>query len=111
MLIHRHRARVSARESWPLAVCCTAIGFEALRDDTTGAQNTAVGDGALHDNTNGNFNTAVGLAALAENQTGDSNTAIGWGALSENTGNSNTAAGLEKDTLRNIAKNCAKTVC
>ena len=72
----------------------TAIGFEALRNDTTGAQNTAVGDSALHHNTNGNFNTAVGLATLAENQTGDENTAIGWGALSANTGNSNTAAGL-----------------
>jgi hypothetical protein len=72
----------------------TAIGFEALKSDTTGDQNTAVGDSALSRNTIGNFNTAVGIFALSANQTGVSNTAIGWAALGDNTGNENTAAGL-----------------
>jgi Chaperone of endosialidase len=89
----------------------TALGDNALLNDTTGFQNTATGDGALfsntegtgsaatgafalENNTTGNFNTATGSGALQNNTTGDENTATGAGALLSNTtGNFNTATG------------------
>jgi hypothetical protein len=89
----------------------TAIGFAALKLDTTGAHNTAVGGQALLNN-NGSFNTAVGenalvftttgsmnmalgQGALANNKTGSSNTAMGFQALNANTGNGNVAVGFQ----------------
>jgi endosialidase-like protein len=78
----------------------TAIGFEALRNNTSGSHNTATGFWAMrggfdNDNiTTGEFNTAMGSTAFFNNRTGDDNTAIGYGALSSNrSGNFNTATG------------------
>jgi hypothetical protein len=72
----------------------TALGSAALAD-TTGAENTAVGNDALENNTTGNGNTAVGAGTLALNETGQSNTAVGKQALILNTtGSANTAVGL-----------------
>ena len=45
----------------------TAIGYQALQLNTSGADNTAIGDQALLNNTNGNYNTANGAGALYYN--------------------------------------------
>jgi len=72
----------------------TAVGYQALRDNTTGHNNTALGFNALRDNTTGFKNTAVGNIALRYNTGGDENTALGQAALLSNTtGNHNTAVG------------------
>jgi len=71
----------------------TAIGFNALSRNTASG-NTAVGDQALPNNTNGIQNTATGAAALFKNTTGNNNTANGNGALFSNTGSNNTADGV-----------------
>src|SRR5260370_32482788 len=47
----------------------TAIGFQALVNNTDGIQNTAIGSQALSGGA-GNFNTAVGFQALFSNTTG-----------------------------------------
>ena len=72
----------------------TAIGWQALQNNTLGDWNTAIGADALGDNTEGRFNTAIGVNAMWHNLTGSSNTATGVGALVGNTtGSSNTATG------------------
>jgi hypothetical protein len=53
------------------------VGYQALRENTTGSRNTAHGFSALFGNTTGVGNTANGYAALAGNTTGDRNTALG----------------------------------
>lgn len=74
----------------------TAMGYFALRGNTTGTNNVAIGNKALSTYA-GSFNTAVGDSAMANttNTFGDSyNTAIGSRALASNTvGNSTTALG------------------
>jgi hypothetical protein len=94
----------------------TAVGANALRDDTTGFYNVAVGSGALAGNTVGQQNTAIGAGALSEsdasfnsavgfralfmNTTGFHLTGIGAAALRNNTvASDNTAIGT--DALRN----------
>lgn len=73
----------------------TALGFWALRSNTTGYTNTAIGAGALDQNTTGHHNTANGVGALSYNIQGVANTATGTSALSKNsTGNYNTANGV-----------------
>ena len=57
----------------------TAVGYEALYNSTAGA-NTAVGSRALDANTTGTGNTAVGNQALTSNTTGVNNIAVGNGA-------------------------------
>ena len=71
----------------------TAIGFKALENNTTGILNTAIGTTALELNTSGGANTATGYQALIDNTTGFSNTATGAAALEHTTGSSNTATG------------------
>jgi Chaperone of endosialidase len=72
----------------------TALGSDALLNNTTGTGNTAIGTGALTFNTTGFNNTATGQSALTFNKHGYNNTAIGVGSLNMNTeGNSNTAVG------------------
>jgi hypothetical protein len=53
------------------------VGYQALRENTTGSRNTAHGFSALFGNTTGVGNTANGYAALAGNTTGSFNTAVG----------------------------------
>jgi Chaperone of endosialidase len=73
----------------------TAVGFNALRSNTTGSDNTAVGAQALQSNTTGGANTATGFDALFSNTAGNNNTAMGAGALFFNTtGGNNTAIGI-----------------
>ena len=87
----------------------TAVGSEALRNNTEGWTNTATGAYALYANTTGYNNTANGTYALSTNTTGSGNTAQGNYALFANTtGYLNTATGvvaLRKNTsgYRNTA--------
>ena len=79
----------------PAGVDNTAMGFQALYNNTTGSENTAHGFQALFNN-NADDNTANGSQALFNNTTGFENTANGVNALGNNTtGNSNTATGLD----------------
>src|SRR5262249_12160417 len=55
----------------------TAIGFDALYNNTTGFSNTATGANSLFSNTTGVSNTANGVNALYNNTTGEENTATG----------------------------------
>jgi len=72
----------------------TAIGINALNQNTSGFKNIAVGNIALFNNTVGNKNTGVGYGALFGNTTGSNNTAVGDGvAYSMTTGDRNTALG------------------
>jgi trimeric autotransporter adhesin len=88
----------------------TAVGFNALRADTSGQYNVAVGSFALASNTTGDFNMAIGTEALRDNNanfnlaigfrvgfmntTGNHLTGIGAAALRNNTtGSDNTAIG------------------
>jgi hypothetical protein len=68
------------------------VGYQALRANTTGANNTAHGYRALYSNTTGTNNSAVGYGALYSNTTGASNTANGFGALYNNTTGANNSA-------------------
>jgi hypothetical protein len=70
----------------------TAVGYEALKNNTTGIGNTALGFNALLYDFSGLDNTATGYHALRIS-TGSFNTASGSNAMSWNTGSSNTAVG------------------
>jgi len=74
----------------------TAIGRDALRENTSASFNTAIGRSALELNKTGFDNTALGTEALRLNTIGDSNTAIGRSALTAiRVGNQNVAVGFE----------------
>jgi hypothetical protein len=71
-----------------------AFGISALSCNTLGNNNTAIGEGSLRSNTTGNYNTGVGSIALEFNTTGIRNTALGRYALGKNiAGGCNTAIG------------------
>lgn len=71
-----------------------AIGFDALKNNTSGGANIAIGYNALQKNTSGYDNTAVGYLALNNTTTGYDNTALGIGALGNvTTGRNNVAIG------------------
>jgi len=87
-------------DNWDDGKLNTAVGYQALYENTTGPDNTATGAYALFNNLNGSNNTANGYLSLYSNQNGGSNTAIGDGALQQNTtiglnsGIGNTALGV-----------------
>ena len=84
----------------------TAVGFQALFNNTTGISNTANGYQALFGNIDGFFNTANGAFALANNRIADDNTATGYIALSSNTtGIQNTVTGAFALANNRIANN------
>ncbi|MCX6781610.1 MAG: hypothetical protein NTW66_00585, partial [Candidatus Magasanikbacteria bacterium] len=66
--------------SWNLADNNTAVGLEALQQNTTGYQNTAVGGSALSRNVTGYFNTAVGQTSGFYNVAAINTTFIGYAA-------------------------------
>lgn len=80
----------------------TAVGIEALVNNTEGKGNTAFGYQALKAQTGYKlYNTAVGYQAL-ENNLGDYNTAVGSNALGSHTnGYGNVAMGM--DALKNLS--------
>jgi hypothetical protein len=72
----------------------TATGYLSLASSTTGVGNSAFGSQALVLTTVGNFNTASGYQSLYSNTSGANNAALGAFALSSNTvGANNTAVG------------------
>ena len=74
--------------------CNTAVGFQALKDNTEGEKGTAIGANALANNTTGLCNTAVGHEAGCNNTTGIKNVAIGdVSLLCTTTASHNTAVG------------------
>ncbi len=73
----------------------TAIGYQALNNNTIGVDNTAVGASSLFSNTS-SYGTAVGALALYSNTSGSSNTAMGYFTMIFNTtGSANTATGYQ----------------
>jgi hypothetical protein len=77
----------------------TAVGLNALTNDTTGQYNVAVGSRALENNTTGNFNMAIGTEALQQNNA-NFNLAIGFRVLFMNT-TGNHLTGIGAAALRN----------
>ena len=74
----------------------TAVGYNALRDNSGGEQNVAIGEAAMFNNTLGFRNVAVGQSSMRENINGYYNTVIGEEALYYNQiGHSNVAIGRE----------------
>ena len=72
----------------------TAVGDQALSNNTTGGNNTATGAQALQNNTTGNFNDALGAFSLQNNVSGFSNNAFGFDTLFSNIRSAaNTAVG------------------
>jgi hypothetical protein len=89
-----------AGNSTTSACCNTAVGFDALFGNTTGAFNNAVGGWALYGDTSGGDNVAEGLDALSSNTTGNGNTAIGFEAgIGNVSGSSNTFVGFNADNV------------
>jgi len=68
-----NRARLSPRESWPLAVCCPVFS----RQKVAGIGNIADGVAALQTNTTGDYNIALGYVAGINLTTGGNNIDIG----------------------------------
>jgi len=76
------------------ATYAVAIGFEALKSNTSGYANSAVGYKALKTNTTGWNSTALGKNSLFSNTTGADNFAGGTvAAYSNTTGSANTTLG------------------
>lgn len=71
----------------------TAIGYQALRDNTTGQSNVALGNNSLLLNQTGIQNSAMGYNSLRSNVGGSNNTAYGFYTLFNNTADNNTALG------------------
>ena len=71
-----------------------AIGMGALRDNTTGKNNTAIGIDTLSENTTGEYNLAIGNSSMEHCESGRLNTAIGRFTLNQITnGAGNVAIG------------------
>ncbi len=70
------------------------IGYESMKENTTGSYNTALGPFTLDANVNGVSNSAFGYLSLSTNYTGSYNTGIGYEAMQLNyDGLANTAVG------------------
>lgn len=69
------------------------IGYQALRNNTTGANNVAVGSSAMAGNITGGNNAAFGFNTLQFNTGGSNNAAFGYLALQDNTASANSAFG------------------
>lgn len=86
----------------------TAVGNNAMANNTTGRRNTAIGSQAMFTNTTGYYNVAVGSYAQFGMTTGDYNVAIGNQCQQFLTfGNSNVAVG--NGTMVNMANGSDNT--
>jgi trimeric autotransporter adhesin len=84
---------------------CTAMGFQSLTV-STGWSNSAVGYDALKVNTTGSFNTAMGVQALSANISGIANTGYGYQSLLSNvSGGYNSATGMVSLNANTIGSN------
>jgi hypothetical protein len=77
----------------------TAIGIDALANNTTGSNNTALGRGAAFGLTNGTNNTVIGHGAGYRNANNSSMVAIGAGALSFTVGGGNIGIGFNAGSV------------
>ena len=75
-----------------LSVDNTAIGYQALTQNSQNCCNTVTGWGSLIADTSGIGNTASGWATLNNNTTGSNNTAMGYASLEANNVGSNNSA-------------------
>jgi hypothetical protein len=76
----------------------TTVGYESMKNMTTGSWNAGLGVRALFNNSTGSENTGIGNYALVSNTTGGENVAVGTNALYTNTtGSKNTAIGYFAD--------------
>lgn len=74
----------------------TAFGYQTLKANTTGTQNVSIGVQSMLVNTTGSYNVSIGYLSLVTNTTGNHNVAIGVSSLNKNTtGARNTAIGFE----------------
>ena len=72
----------------------TGVGYQTLKDLSTGYRNTAIGTSALSSLTSGIANNAIGALAMQNDQTGHRNIAIGEQSLYSNvSGSDNIAIG------------------
>ena len=72
----------------------TAIGYEALKSNTSGYFNTAVGELSLSENTSGSRNVSMGNSSMTKNTTGQDNVSIGVESLLSNlSGSQNVSIG------------------
>jgi len=77
----------------------TAVGYESLREITTGSWNVGVGVHAMRISTTGSNNVAIGDQTLMISTTASGNVAVGRSALYNlTTGNNNTVIGYGADT-------------
>lgn len=76
-----------------------AIGYQALRNNTSNVYNLAIGNQALLSNTSAGNNLAIGEFSLISNSTGSGNLGIGDNTLYYNTASNNLAIGSA--TLQN----------
>ncbi len=72
----------------------TALGVDALFNNTIGSFNTAIGGGALDANTTGSGNTGIGLNAGVGIVTADNVTAIGAGVFAADVSNTTWIANI-----------------
>tara|TARA_R110000868_G_scaffold89889_4_gene249909 strand:+ start:59 stop:1459 length:1401 start_codon:yes stop_codon:yes gene_type:complete len=87
----------------------TALGWAAMRYNTTGVNNCAVGFSALNSNLSGSNSTAVGFEAL-KNSTDGNNTAVGFQAgTAISTGVQNTSIGRYSGASNNVSTGTANT--
>mgnify|MGYP001279726104 CR=1 FL=1 len=81
-------------EARAIAQTTVAVGFGALRYNTTGIRNSAFGYFALSQNTTGSNNTSFGCTAMQNCTVGNQNTGLGFGAcLAITNGSNNTGVG------------------
>ena len=74
----------------------TSVGLYSAGANTTGSNNIAIGNGTFQTNTTGGNNVAVGNSALEKNTTASGNTALGYqAAYTNSTGNELVAVGFE----------------
>jgi len=84
----------------------TALGYEALTNNTTGSSNVGCGFESLKMNTTGNYNCGVGYQALRNQSTGHNNTGIGYQAGKDiSTGENNTVIGYQATASANDVDN------
>lgn len=73
----------------------TALGYVAMKHNTSGSYNVAIGERSLYENIDGRDNIALGVNALRNNISGERNIANGNRSLFLNTsGDNNTAHGF-----------------
>ena len=84
----------------------TGVGVHSLKTNNTGSENAAMGVYSLYSNTSGNKNIAIGSWTLGANTEGNNNVAVGDHALINNTtGNHNTAIGFNANVGKNDLTN------